>query len=61
MYLPPFAEGFPPPTGGKEELEKTQNGDVGGGRIGVSPKRPLRTPTQSPTKNILKIKKTTKK
>ena len=57
MYLPSLAKGFPPPTGGKEELDKIQNGDVVGGRIGVSPKWPLRTPNQSPTKNISKTHK----
>ena len=30
---------------------------MGGGRIGVSPQWPLRTPTQSPTKNITKTEK----
>ena len=56
MHLPALANGFPSPTGGKEKLKNIENGDMVGGRIGVSPRRPLRTPNQSPTKNISKPK-----
>ena len=48
MRLPPPGEGFPLLPGREEELEKLENGDVGGGRTGVSLSEPLRTPTQSP-------------
>ena len=57
MHLPALANGFPSPTGGKEKQENIENGDMVGGRIGVSPRRPLRTTNQSPTKNISKPKK----
>ena len=56
MRLPPPGEGFPLLPGREEELEKLENSDVGGGRTGVSLCEPLRTPTQSLPKNIIKRK-----
>ena len=54
MWLLSLTFGFPSQTGREEELKNIENGDVSGGRTGVSQKLPLRTPTQSPTKNIKK-------
>ena len=56
LWVPAPSKGFPLCPGRREELEKNQNGDVDGGRIGVSPSWPLRTPIQSPTKNSTKSK-----
>ena len=60
LWFPPHGQGFPLLPGGEEELEKTENGDVSGGRTGVSLSEPLRTPTQSPPKKIIKEKNTHK-
>ena len=60
MWVPPPGQGFPLLPGREEELKKLENGDVGGGRTGVSFYEPLRTPTQSPPKNITKRKNTQK-
>ena len=54
LWFPAPSKGFPLCPGRREELEKNQNGDVDGGRIGVSPSWPLRTPIQTPTKNNTK-------
>ena len=60
LWLPPPGKGFPLLPGREEELEKLENGDVGGGRTGVSLSEPLRTPTQSPPKKSTKIHNTKK-
>ena len=60
MRVPTLGQGFSPSKGREEKLEKYENGDVGGGRTGVSLTEPLRTPIPSPPKNNIKNKNTHK-